>query len=108
MQWIAYLDCFELWWTGLYGGVGAAQQVRDLMGELGSVTMPQLVCIPVVHAALNAEGVPQNETLLPQADKLVKQLTWYAKALKAQRDSLGIPQWRAAPVVKLILNSDIS
>ena len=76
--------------AGAFGGVRAAMQLRAMLSELGTPSIPSLLPIPQVHKALDAEGVPAEERLARNASKFLDELTWYAEALRARR-ATGTP-----------------
>ena len=76
---------------GLFGGVRAAMQCRMLLGELSTPSVGPLFAIPEIQKALSEEGDPLNNHMNSGAEKLLKELEWYAYALKKQRE-LGLPQ----------------
>ena len=76
--------------AGQYGGVRAAMQLRAMLAELGTPSIPSLLPIPRVGKALSEEGEPAEEWLTKSAGRFLDELTWYAEALRAQRQS-GTP-----------------
>lgn len=77
--------------AGSFGGVRAAMQARMIHGELGTPTVQSLFAIPKVQHALSPEGEPLNDHMDSGAEKLIKELSWYAQALKNHRDTVGLP-----------------
>lgn len=71
--------------AGQYGGVRAAMQLRAMLCELGTPSIPSLLPIPRIGKALDAEGVAQEEWLGKAAKRFLDELVWYAEALKAKR-----------------------
>ena len=71
--------------AGQYGGVRAAMQLRAMLAELGTPSIPSLLPIPRVQKALSEAGEPAEDWLGRAAKKFLDELTWYAEALKAQR-----------------------
>lgn len=71
--------------AGQYGGVRAAMQLRAMLGELGTPSIPSLLPIPRIHKALSEAGEPAEEWLTKAARKFLDELTWYAEALQAKR-----------------------
>ena len=76
--------------AGQYGGVRAAMQLRAMLAELGTPSIPSLLPIPRVGKALSEEGEPAEEWLTKSAGRFLDELTWYAEALRVQRQS-GTP-----------------
>lgn len=71
--------------AGQYGGVRAAMQLRAMLCELGTPSIPSMLPIPRIGKALDAEGVAQEEWLGKAAKRFLDELIWYAEAMKAQR-----------------------
>lgn len=71
--------------AGQYGGVRAAMQLRAMLAELGTPSIPSLLPIPRVQKALSEAGEPAEDWLGRAAGRFLDELTWYAEALKAQR-----------------------
>lgn len=47
--------------TGIYGGMRAAMQLRAMTGELGCISVSNIFGIPEVQKAINEDGTPQND-----------------------------------------------
>ena len=101
--------------TGQFGGIRAAMQLREFMSELMTVHMPAMVgkykytqhtrckrreqmtrlsnkillsiVIPKVHETLRENGSPTDSDgdIVKAARTMIKQLEWYADAMKKQR-----------------------
>jgi len=71
--------------AGQYGGVRAAMQLRAMLAELGTPSIPSLLPIPRVQKALSEAGEPAEDWLSRAVKKFLDELTWYAEALKAKR-----------------------
>ncbi|GLS45419.1 NADPH-dependent FMN reductase [Methylobacterium brachythecii] len=71
--------------AGQFGGVRAAMQLRAMLAELGTPSIPSLLPIPRIHKALSEEGEPSEEWLGKAAGKFLDELGWYAEALQAKR-----------------------
>ncbi len=71
--------------AGQYGGVRAAMQLRAMLAELGTPSIPSLLPIPRIHKALSEAGEPAEDWLGRATKKFLDELTWYAEALKAKR-----------------------
>ena len=76
--------------AGQYGGVRAAMQLRAMLAELGMPSIPSLLPVPRVGKALDEAGTPAEPWLTKAVGKFLDELTWYAEALKAQRQK-GTP-----------------
>lgn len=71
--------------AGQFGGVRAAMQLRAMLAELGTPSVPSLLPIPRIQKMLEEGGKPSEEWLGKAAGKFLDELVWYAQALKAQR-----------------------
>lgn len=75
---------------GRFGGVRAAMQLRAMLCELGTPSIPSLLPIPEIGTALTTEGYPGTSWLDKVTSRFVDELVWYAEALRHQR-SVGTP-----------------
>jgi NAD(P)H-dependent FMN reductase len=76
--------------AGAFGGVRAAMQLRAMLCELGTPSIPSLLSIPAVQNAFDDEGRPKDDGYHRRAARFLDELEWYARALKAARQS-GVP-----------------
>ena len=76
--------------AGAFGGVRAAMQLRAMLCELGTPSIPSLFPVPKVQDAFDEEGRPLDNALEPRAGRFLDELEWYANALKSARGS-GVP-----------------
>jgi NAD(P)H-dependent FMN reductase len=76
--------------AGAFGGVRAAVQLRSMLGELGTVSIPSILPVPRVQDAFDDDGRPHDEAYHRRAARFLDELEWYARALKAARQS-GVP-----------------
>ena len=75
---------------GGFGGVRAAMQLRAMLCELGTPSIPSLLPVPKVQEAFDDEGRPRDEAYHRRAARFLDELEWYANALKAARGA-GVP-----------------
>jgi NAD(P)H-dependent FMN reductase len=75
---------------GAFGGVRAAMQLRAMLCELGTPSIPSLLPIPKVQEAFDDDGNPRDETYHRRAGRFLDELEWYAGALKSAR-AVGVP-----------------
>ena len=68
----------------------AAMQLRCMLAELGCISISNIFGIPVVQNALDPDGQPLNDGVIPGAQRLISQLDWYARAMKNHRHTSGI------------------
>jgi NAD(P)H-dependent FMN reductase len=72
--------------AGPFGGVRAAMQLRMMLGELGTVSIPSLFPVPMVQEAFAEDGTPTDPNIRPRVKKFLDELEWYAEALRTHRD----------------------
>lgn len=65
----------------------AAMQARCLLGEIGTVSIPNIFGMPQVQKSLDEAGTPLNDHMISGAEKHLEELEWYTTALKTQRSS---------------------
>jgi len=76
--------------AGAFGGVRAAMQLRAMLCELGTPSIPSLLPIPRVQDAFDDEGHPRDEVSNQRVARFLSELEWYARALKTARQA-GVP-----------------
>ena len=76
--------------AGAFGGVRAAMQLRAMLCELGTPSIPSLLPVPRVQDAFDDDGRPRDEAYHRRAARFLDELEWYANALKAARQA-GVP-----------------
>ncbi len=76
--------------AGAFGGVRSAMQLRAMLCELGTPSIPSLLPIPRVQDVFDEEGHPRDETYNQRAARFLSELEWYARALKTARLA-GVP-----------------
>jgi len=75
---------------GAFGGVRAAMQLRAMLCELGTPSIPSLLPVPQVQDAFDDDGRPRDEAWNRRTDRFLRELEWYAGALKEARKA-GVP-----------------
>jgi NAD(P)H-dependent FMN reductase len=76
--------------AGAFGGVRAAVQLRSLLGELGTVTIPSIFPVPKVQDAFDDDGNPRDPSPDRHIGRFLDELEWYARALREARRG-GVP-----------------
>ena len=77
--------------AGPFGGVRAAMQLRAMLAELGTPSIPSLFPVPKVQDAYAEDGTAKDPARSEkQTAKFLGELEWYAHALKVSRAS-GLP-----------------
>ena len=75
---------------GAFGGVRAAMQLRAMLGEIGTVTIPSIFPVPKVQDAFEEDGAPRDPAYPKRIGKFLDELEWYARALREARQG-GVP-----------------
>ena len=75
---------------GAFGGVRAAMQLRMTLAELGTVSIPSLVPVPMVQDAFDEQGRALDPAYERRVQRFLAELEWYAEALRAAR-AAGTP-----------------
>ena len=76
--------------AGGFGGVRAAMQLRAMLCELGTPSIPSLFPVPRVQDAFDDDGHPRDDRDRARAGRFLDELEWYAHALKTARQA-GVP-----------------
>lgn len=76
--------------AGTFGGVRAAMQLRAMLGEIGTTTIPSILPFPKAQEAFDDESRPIDERTERATDRFLAEFEWYARALKAAREQ-GTP-----------------
>ena len=77
--------------AGRFGGVRAAVALRTILSEMGMPSVPSVLSIPTIGKALKEDGSATEEWIDKSAARFIDEFVWYAKALKAQRETEGTP-----------------
>ncbi len=74
---------------GVAGGVRAVEQLRQVVVELHLVPLRDAVILPGARRAFAGGSVPADEDgrLADSVSTLVRRLSWWARALRTQRES---------------------
>jgi NAD(P)H-dependent FMN reductase len=76
--------------AGAFGGVRSAMQLRAMLCELGTPSIPSLFPVPRVQDAFDDDGHPRDDRDRARAGRFLDELEWYAHALKTARQA-GVP-----------------
>ena len=71
--------------AGAFGGVRAAMQLRAMLGELGTPSIPSIFPIPKVQDAFDDDGTPRDPASAKRIGRFLGELEWYARALREAR-----------------------
>ncbi|XP_064088066.1 FMN-dependent NADPH-azoreductase-like [Macrobrachium nipponense] len=80
--------CYSM---GSFGGIRAASFARPFLSELGMVSTPSVCVIPQVVGKFTDEGDCTDERIQNNLEKVVKEITWYGKALEEMKSKVGVP-----------------
>ncbi|KAI8900922.1 NAD(P)H:quinone oxidoreductase-like protein [Globomyces pollinis-pini] len=75
---------------GPFGGVRAAMALRPFLAELGCISIPKLFALPTAQKSIKEDGTVELPVVTTGAQEFIKELVWYAQAMKTQR-GLGLP-----------------
>src|SRR5689334_12731126 len=64
--------------AGSFGGVRAAVQLRAMLCELGTPSIPSVLPVPSVQDAFDDEGRPLDQAYHRRAGRFLDELEWYA------------------------------
>ncbi len=73
---------------GALGGARVSMHIRPFTANLGMLSIPTVLGVGALHEALDEDGQPQGNAgarFEKSANAFLKQLKWYAEALKAKR-----------------------
>ena len=72
--------------AGPFGGVRALVNLRAILAELGTPSIPSALPVSGVHDAFDDEGNSRDGTYDKRAVKFLDEFEWYANALKLGRN----------------------
>jgi NAD(P)H-dependent FMN reductase len=75
---------------GPFGGVRAAIQLRAMLCELGTPSIPSVLPISRVQDAFDEHDRPRDPAYQKRTARFLDELEWYARALKTARQA-GVP-----------------
>jgi NAD(P)H-dependent FMN reductase len=76
--------------VGPFGGINAAQHLRQILAELGSPSIPSSLQISKVNEAFGEDGKLLVQEYDKRVERFLDEFDWYLEAFKAQRDK-GTP-----------------
>ncbi len=77
--------------AGPFGGVRALVNLRAILAELGTPSIPSAFPVSNIHNAFDEDGTPQDTAYDERIVKFLDEFEWYANALKVarQQDDVG-------------------
>jgi NAD(P)H-dependent FMN reductase len=76
---------------GLAGGLRATEQLRQVVAELHMVSVRETVSFHQIRKQFDAEGNTADGAAIDAADRLLRQLAWWAGALRTARAQTPYP-----------------
>lgn len=70
---------------GLSGGLRAVEQLRQVVAEIHMVSIRETVSFHQAKKRFDAAGETQDGAAIDAADRLLRQLAWWARTLRAAR-----------------------
>lgn len=77
--------------AGSFAGVRAAIHLRAYVAELGMSSIPTMLPVPKVQDLFDEDGTPKDEAYYRRAERFIKEIEWYADALKQKKQNDGMP-----------------
>ncbi len=71
--------------VGSFGGINAAQHLRQIFAELGSPSIPSSLQISKVHESFDDVGTLLAPEFDKRIDRFLDEFDWYLEAFKTQR-----------------------
>ena len=71
--------------VGSFGGINAAQHLRQIFAELGAPSIPSSLQISKVHEAFDQDGSLLASEYERRAERFLDEFDWYLEAFKNQR-----------------------
>jgi NAD(P)H-dependent FMN reductase len=71
--------------VGPFGGINAAQHLRQIFAELGAPSIPSSLPISKVHESIDKDGNLLATEYEKRADRFLDEFEWYLDAFKNQR-----------------------
>ena len=76
--------------VGAFGGINAAQHLRQIFAELGAPSIPSSLQISKVHEAFDDNGILLAQEYEKRIKRFLDEFDWYLEAFKNQRQK-GTP-----------------
>ena len=76
--------------VGSFGGINAAQHLRQIFAELGSPSIPSSLQISKVHETFDDVGTLLSPEFDKRMERFLDEFDWYLEAFKTQREK-GTP-----------------
>ena len=73
--------------VGAFGGIVAGNHLRQILAEMGTVTIPSQLPISKVHEIFDADGELLDKNYERRFSRFLEEFEWYMFALSKQRES---------------------
>ena len=73
--------------AGPFGGVRGLVNLRAILAELGTPSIPTSLPVSGVNAAFDEDGAAVETAYIERAERFLDEYEWYARALKRGRES---------------------
>lgn len=73
--------------AGSFGGVRSLINLRAILAELGTPSIPSAFPVPEIHSAFDDDGYPQDQAYDERVAKFLDEFEWYANALRHARET---------------------
>jgi len=77
--------------AGPFGGIRAAEHLRQICAELRTIAIPKSLPISQSHQTIREDGTSVNGDYERRSKSFFDEFEWYAEALKNQRAAKGLP-----------------
>ncbi len=71
--------------AGHFGGARAAIQLRIILGELGTPSIPSILYFPTITKTVEENGTVSDERIIKSTGRFLNEFDWYLHALKTAR-----------------------
>ncbi len=78
--------------AGPFGGVRSLVNLRGILAELGTPSIPSAFPVPHIGKAFDDDGIPLDDAYDQRIVKFLDEYEWYARALRRARDQEKIDQ----------------
>ncbi len=78
--------------AGPFGGIRAAEHLRQICAELKTIAIPRSLPISRSHESIHEDGTSVNGDYERRSIPFFDEFEWYAEALKNQRNVKGLPK----------------
>jgi NAD(P)H-dependent FMN reductase len=77
--------------AGALGGARASGELRKVLSTFGMPSIPTILSFPMIQNVLDENGQDAEGKATKRAVVFIKELEWYARALKREKEASGVP-----------------